>query len=125
MTLTFPRRAAAQVGVCALLLGSFLAPLPPAAATATSPAPATKDSPYAAPRDESGGPVPEPTKPVVLQKMEGSKAPGTEKESPYAAAKDEMALSFGPALGKLWWLLLPIALASASYLYLRRQEESA
>jgi hypothetical protein len=61
----------------------------------------------------------------VLRKMEGTTAPGSEKESPYAAPKDELALSYGPAIGRLWWLLAPIGLATGSYLYLRSREESA
>jgi hypothetical protein len=81
---------------------SSLSTVPPAGAT---PGP-EKESPYAAATD--GGVPPA--------------AGTTEKESPYAAAKDELALSFGPSLGKLWWLLLPTGLAAGSYLYLRRQE---
>jgi hypothetical protein len=36
-----------------------------------------------------------------------------------------MALSFGPALGRLWWLLLPSVLATGSYLDLRNGEDLA
>lgn len=93
---------------------SSLCALPPAEAT-TTPA---RESPYAA-ASEGGSPTGAPAQPGSVA---GTVAPGTEKESPYAAAKDELALSFGPNLGKLWWLLLPTGLAAGSYLYLRRQE---
>jgi hypothetical protein len=118
-----PRPAAALLSTACLTaclavgLGS-LSTVPPAAAT---PGP-EKESPYAAATDGSV-----PTAAPVKQpgSVAGTVAPGTEKESPYAAAKDELALSFGPSLGKLWWLLLPTGLAAGSYLYLRRQEEAS
>jgi hypothetical protein len=53
----------------------------------------------------------------------GPRATTTKKASPYAAAKDEMNLAFGPALGRLWLLLLPAGLAAGSYVYLRKREE--
>lgn len=99
-------QAALLAAACALCVSSLSAVPPAGATTATS-----KDSPYAAAAD-GASPTAAP----------GSVAPGTEKESPYAAAKDELALSFGPNLGKLWWLLLPTGLAAGSYLYLRSQE---
>ncbi len=95
--------AAFLASACALCI-SGLAAVAPAVATAMP----SKESPYAAAAD---GGIPA-----------GSVPPGTEKESPYAAAKDELALSFGPNLSKLWWLLLPAGLAAGSYLYLRSQE---
>ncbi len=92
----------ASCTACLTVCISSLSAVPPAGAT-TGP---SKESPYAAAKD-GGSPT---------------AAGGTEKESPYAAAKDELALSFGPNLGKLWWLLLPTGLAAGSYLYLRSQE---
>ncbi len=108
-SLTRPRAAflAAACTACLTVCISSLSAVPPAGATPG----ASKDSPYAAAAD-GASPTAAP----------GSVAPGTEKESPYAAAKDELALSFGPNLGKLWWLLLPAGLAAGSYLYLRSQE---
>jgi hypothetical protein len=99
-------QAAFLAAACALCISSLSA-VPPVGATPG----ASKDSPYAAAAD-GASPTAAP----------GSVAPGTEKESPYAAAKDELALSFGPNLGKLWWLLVPAGLAAGSYLYLRSQE---
>jgi hypothetical protein len=100
---------------CLMVGFSSLAAVPPAGAT-TGP---TKESPYAAATD-GGVPTAAPVNQAAA--MAGSVAPGTEKESPYAAAKDELALSFGPSLGKLWWLLLPTGLAAVSYVVLRSQE---
>jgi hypothetical protein len=72
-----------------------------------------KDSPYAAAKEETAAPTPEP--------LAGTKAPGSEKQSPYAAAKDTV-VALTPSLGKLWGLLVPIVLAAGSYLYLRSSE---
>jgi hypothetical protein len=105
---------AAACTTCLTVCISSLSEVPPAGATTG----ASKDSPYAAATD-GGSPTASPVEPASVA---GSVAPGTEKESPYAAAKDELALSFGPNLGKLWWLLLPTGLAAGSYLYLRSQE---
>jgi hypothetical protein len=56
MILTSPRRTAARVVGYTLLFGGLLAVVAPAGATtAGSSAPATEDSPYAAPKDETGG----------------------------------------------------------------------
>jgi len=77
----------------------------------------TKESPYAAAKDEEGAAV----KKGAIKKLEGTAAPGTEKESPYAAAKDDFSISTA-ALGQLWGLLLPIGLAVGSYLFLKGRE---
>jgi hypothetical protein len=114
MTPSIARPQAAFLAAACALCVSSLSAMPPAGATTGT----SKDSPYAAPSD-GGGPTAAPGV------MTGSVAPGTEKESPYAAAKDELALSFGPNLVKLWWLLLPTGLAAGSYFYLRSQEGSS
>jgi hypothetical protein len=129
MALSVTRRhAAVLAGSCALCWSLVATPpraeatTPPAATSAAS-TEASKDSPYAAAKDETGAAATAPAKPApVLKTMEGTKAPGTEKESPYAAAKDELAPSFGPTLSRLWWLLLPTGLAAGSYFWLRSQE---
>lgn len=66
-----------------------------------------KASPFAAAKDETATPA----------------AAGSKKASPYAAAKDEMNLAFGPALARLWLLLVPIGLAAGSYAYLRQRDD--
>ena len=110
-------QAVLLAAACALCVSSLSA-MPPAEASTG----ASKESPYAAATD---GGVPSAAPVKQQAKAAGSVAPGTEKESPYAAAKDELALSFAPNLGKLWWLLLPTGLAGASYLYLRGQEAAS
>lgn len=118
MTLSLARPQAAFLAAACALCVSTLPAVSPAGATALP----AKDSPYAAATD-GGSPAPAAAEPgAVPGTMAGSVPPGTEKESPYAAAKDELGLSFGPNLGKLWWLLLPAGLAAGSYLYLRSQE---
>ncbi|MCX5931331.1 MAG: hypothetical protein NTW83_05765 [Cyanobacteria bacterium] len=55
--------------------------------------------------------------------LEGTQAPGSEKESPYAAPKETIASAPMVNTGKLWALLVPIVLATGSYLVLRSRED--
>ncbi|WP_143593518.1 hypothetical protein [Synechococcus sp. 1G10] len=71
-----------------------------------------KQSPYAAAKEA----------PTPVEPMEGTQAPGSEKESPYAAPKESIASAPMVDTGKLWGLLVPIVLATGSYLVLRSRE---
>jgi hypothetical protein len=79
-----------------------------------------KASPFAAAKDETDEEEGSSPSAAVAG---GPRATTTKKASPYAAAKDEMNLAFGPALGRLWLLLLPAGLAAGSYVYLRKRED--
>lgn len=80
---------------------------------------AVKDSPYASAKDGSGtldAPAGVPGG--------GSMNPESVKDSPYAAAKDtEHRVIDRPDRQRLWWLVLPGALAALIWSWLRRQEQ--
>ena len=93
-----------------------------------SPAPGTtKQSPYAAAKDETdeGADVELEAGASPTDKLGGTKAAGSKKQSPYAAAKDETSATVEPTLGKLWGLVLPVGLAAGSYVVLRRRESGS
>ncbi|MEB3350888.1 MAG: hypothetical protein VKM01_01025 [Cyanobacteriota bacterium] len=83
----------------------------------------TKESPYAAAKDETKEGADKDTA-TPTEALGGTKAPGTTKESPYASAKDETDPTLEPTLGKLWGLLLPVGLAAGSYVFLRSKEKA-
>ena len=107
---------AAILGASCLVASTTPAWANPATATKQLEGTATpgseKQSPYAAAKE-----APTPVKP-----MEGSQAPGSEKESPYAAPRESVASAPMVDTGKLWALLVPIVLATGSYVVLRSRE---
>ena len=88
-------------------------------------APQEKASPFASAKDETsaaGTPVQ-----GALEELNGRSADGSKKNSPFASAKENDGdapshLQADP--GRLWWLLLPIALAAMSYGSLRSRERA-
>ena len=85
------------------------------------PAGSTKESPYAAARDEGEEPA-AAAGAGALKVLGGTRAAGSSKDSPYAAAKDEDHDSLEPTTHNLWRLLLPVGLAAGSYLWLRSRD---
>jgi hypothetical protein len=77
-----------------------------------------RESPYIAAQE--GDAAAQSSNPVIKQ-LEGTVAPGSERESPYAAAKEDTLIN-PQSLGRLWGLVVPLALATGSYLVLRRRE---
>jgi hypothetical protein len=80
---------------------------------------AVKESPYASAKDGTETPA----APVGVPGG-GKVNPETVKDSPYAAAKDvEHQVMRRPDRQRLWWLLLPSAVAALVWSWLRRQEQ--
>jgi uncharacterized membrane protein len=83
-----------------------------------------KESPYSSAKDETNDGAGQSEAGTPTDKLGGTKAAGSAKESPYAAAKDENTAALEPTLGKLWGLVLPVALAAGSYAFLRQRERA-
>lgn len=81
----------------------------------------SKDSPYAAAKDEAGEPA-AGAGANAIKALSGTRAAGSSKDSPYAAAKDENLSSQEPTTTHLWRLVLPVGLAAGSYLWLRSRD---
>lgn len=123
---TFSAARSLLLGACAgglLILGSTTAPSAVAAALDGVKAPgSSKDSPYAAAKDDTQEPAAAAGTTSAIKAMGGTRAAGSSKDSPYAAAKDENQASVEPALANLWRLVLPVGLAAGSYLWLRSRD---
>lgn len=91
------------------------------APAAGSPSAPERESPYIAAQE--GNPNEVEANPV-LRSLEGTVTPGSEKESPYIAAQEQSTDAPEP-MGRLWGLLVPIALAAGSYALLRGRDGEA
>lgn len=94
-----------------------------ASLSGTASAGSSKASPFAAAKDETAGSAAANPAAAAAAGAGNSQSPVSKKASPYAAAKDELNLAFGPALGRLWLLLVPVGLAAGSYVYLRQRDD--
>lgn len=122
---TFSVAKSLLLGACAgslLVLGSFTAsPVVANPLDGVKAAGSSKDSPYAAAKDESAQPA-VASGASAIKALGGTRAAGSSKDSPYASAKDENNATLEPTLTQLWALVVPVGLAAGSYLWLRSRE---